>query len=160
MYDPEFERAISMVMRDEGGYVNDPDDPGGETKYGISARSYPGVDIQALTADGARAIYWAHWWLPFRFGALPMPFSAKSFDISINCGARKSIAMLQAAAGILGDGEIGPLTIATVERAHPDALWTRYVARIVEHYRVIAVSTPKSMKYLDGWLRRANETVT
>ena len=53
----EFKLAIPRVITNEGGYVNDPDDPGGETKYGISKRSYPALDIKNLTVEQATAIY-------------------------------------------------------------------------------------------------------
>lgn len=58
----DFEKAIQKILRSEGGYVNDPNDKGGETKYGISKRSYPNVDIKNLTLAGAKAIYKRDFW--------------------------------------------------------------------------------------------------
>ena len=58
-----FERAFEMVIGAEGGYVNDPHDPGGETKFGISKRAYPNEDIKALTIERARELYLRDYWL-------------------------------------------------------------------------------------------------
>jgi lysozyme family protein len=58
-----FERAFELVLGHEGGYVNDPQDPGGETKFGISKRAYPNEDIKALTVERARELYLRDYWL-------------------------------------------------------------------------------------------------
>ena len=70
-YSPEFLSAVERVLADEGGYSSNPADPGGETRFGISARSNPGVDIATLTRDQAVNIYWREWWLRFGFAQLP-----------------------------------------------------------------------------------------
>ena len=62
-----FDLAIPIVLENEGGYVNDPADPGGETKYGISKRSYPALDIKNLTVEQATAIYLRDFW---QFGGI------------------------------------------------------------------------------------------
>ena len=61
-YPPAFERAVTRLLGDEGGYVDNPADPGGETKFGITKREYPQVDIAALTRAEAIAIYYCDWW--------------------------------------------------------------------------------------------------
>ena len=58
----EFDDIIEVVLHHEGGYVNDPDDPGGETNFGVAKRSHPDVDIANLTKDGAKEIYKEHYW--------------------------------------------------------------------------------------------------
>ena len=62
MYNARFLKAFEKVLRHEGGYVNDPLDLGGETKYGISKRSYPHLDIKNLTLDQAKQIYFRDFW--------------------------------------------------------------------------------------------------
>ena len=77
-YSPEFLAAVERVLAEEGGYSSDPGDPGGATKFGISARAHPGVDIATLTRDAAVSIYWREWWLPFGFAQLPAAIAAKT----------------------------------------------------------------------------------
>lgn len=66
-YSKKFERAFSCVLQNEGVYVNDPSDSGGETKYGISKRSYPNLDIKNLTLEEAKKIYFCDYWLKGKF---------------------------------------------------------------------------------------------
>ena len=68
-YPPAFERAVARLLGDEGGYVDNPADPGGETKFGITKREYPQVDIAALTRAEAIAIYFRDWWQRYRWQA-------------------------------------------------------------------------------------------
>lgn len=81
-----FEGAFSIVVGIEAGYVNDPDDPGGETKYGISKRSYPSLDIQNLTIDDARAIYRRDFWDHINLDSLPWELALIRFDCEVNQG--------------------------------------------------------------------------
>ena len=66
-----FEEIIDKVIEHEGGYVNDPDDPGGETKYGIAKKSNPDVDIKNLTIEQAKEIYWDKYWVPNKVDKVP-----------------------------------------------------------------------------------------
>jgi lysozyme family protein len=81
-----FEAAFLLVVGAEGGYVNDPNDPGGETKYGISKHSYPNVDIANLTYDGAKAIYLRDYWTPLSLDSKPWATALLKFDASVNQG--------------------------------------------------------------------------
>jgi len=96
-YSPEFLTAVERVLAFEGGYSSNPDDPGGVTNFGISARSHPGLDIAALTRDAAIEIYWRQWWLRFGFARLPAAAAAKTFDLAVNIGAGCAIQCLQRA---------------------------------------------------------------
>ncbi len=78
-YSPEFLAAVERVLADEGGYSSNPADPGGATRFGISARSNPGVNIAALTRDAAIEIYWREWWLRFGFAQLPDAIAVQDF---------------------------------------------------------------------------------
>ena len=66
----DFEKAVEFVLRMEGGYVNDPKDPGGETNFGIAKKSYPGVDIKNLTEEQAEEIYKRDYWEKYNIGEL------------------------------------------------------------------------------------------
>ncbi len=96
-YSPEFLSAVERILADEGGYSSNPSDPGGATKFGISARSNPGVNIATLTRDQAVNIYWREWWLRFGFAQLPDAIGAKTFDLAVNIGAAHAIECLRRA---------------------------------------------------------------
>lgn len=82
----DFDRAFYIVIGMEGGYSNNPRDPGGETKFGISKRAYPSLDIQNLTIEQAKGIYAAHYWLAAGCPSLKWPMSLYVFDCAVNQG--------------------------------------------------------------------------
>lgn len=112
-----FDQAFERLLGHEGGYVNDPRDPGGETNWGISKRAYPNVDIKALTQDGAKAIYRRDYWAPVRADELPELVRFDVFDAAVNHGASQSAKWLQRAAGANPDGVIGAQTVAAARAA-------------------------------------------
>jgi hypothetical protein len=122
-----FEAAMNFVLRWEGGYVNDPYDPGGETKYGISKRQYPHLDIKNLTLDQAKEIYRRDYWAPSGCDKLPPQAAVALFDTAVNIGVRRALSLWSQSGG-------------RVE----DFLWKR-----VEYY----VAVP-DVRFLKGWIRR------
>ena len=92
----DFETALKFVLKWEGGYSNDPNDPGGETKYGISKRSYPELDISKLTLKQAKEIYYQNYWLKIGCDELPYPFNIVVFDTAVNMGRRRAMEFLNA----------------------------------------------------------------
>lgn len=92
---PLFDQCFDLLMGHEGGYVNDARDPGGETNWGISKRSYPNVDIRNLTQDGAKAIYHRDFWTAMNCDALPAPLALVVFDTAVNSGRTRANAFLQ-----------------------------------------------------------------
>lgn len=147
-YSTAFMKAVQRVLREEGGYSNDPRDPGGETQYGISKRAYPVLDIARLTVEDAIAIYHRDYWLAASCDKLPADVAPAVFDAAVNQGVSRAIQMLQAATGANVDGVAGPKTIAAASK--PDALVDFTVQRIL-HY----VALPAFRTYGKGWLRRA-----
>ncbi len=85
-----FGRAIEFVLRWEGGYSNDPSDPGGETKYGISKRAHPDVDIANLTLEDAKTIYRAEYWVPLGCDGLDWPLDLVCMDSGVNLGPSRA----------------------------------------------------------------------
>jgi lysozyme family protein len=81
-----FDQAFVIVVGIEAGYVNDPQDPGGETKYGISKRSYPNLDIAHLTLDQAKAIYFEDYWTPAGCDSMRWELALCVFDAAVNQG--------------------------------------------------------------------------
>ena len=92
----DFDKAVKFTLKWEGGYSNDPNDPGGETKYGISKRSYPELDISKLTLKQAKEIYYQNYWLKAGCDGLPYPFDIIVFDTSVNMGKRRALEFLNA----------------------------------------------------------------
>lgn len=145
-----FDRALAFVLQHEGGYSNDPLDPGGETNYGISKRAYPGADIRNLTRDQAADIYFADYWRAGCCEALPPGVAIMHFDACVNQGIGTASKVLQLAASVTSDGKVGPKTLAAVQRMRADDLLTEYAARRMSHYgRLSHFET-----YGLGWSRR------
>lgn len=114
-----FDEAFTRLLGHEGGYVNDPRDPGGETNWGISKRAYPNVDIKTLTQDSAKAIYRRDYWAPVRADELPDVVRFDVFDAAVNSGVSQAAKWLQRAAGTNPDGVIGAVTIGAARAAGP-----------------------------------------
>ena len=152
-----FYKEIKKVVEREGGYVNDPDDPGGETKYGISKKAYPKVDIKHLTLDDAVEIYKNDYWIPAKVEQLPDRLQGQYFDMVVNQGKVKSARILQRACNgknknkIEVDGQVGPKTIKATAKLEPERL---RAYRLMEYAR-LALTRPELEKYYYGWVRRA-----
>lgn len=113
---PGFEDAVALVLRHEGGYANDPSDPGGETNFGISKRAYPNLDIRTLTVADATAIYRRDYWDAIQGDSLPYPLAVVTFDAAVNSGVGQAAKWLQEALGVVDDGVVGPKTVAAAQR--------------------------------------------
>jgi lysozyme family protein len=122
-----FKKALKFVLKWEGGYSNDPNDPGGETKYGVSKRSYPELDISKLSLKQAEEIYHQNYWLKAGCDELPYPFNIIVFDTAVNLGRRRALEFLS---------------------AYND--WRDYLLRRIEFY-----TKCKGAKiYIRGWMNR------
>lgn len=110
----DFNAAFESTIGHEGGYVNDARDPGGETKYGISKRAYPGANIPKLTLDDAKAIYLRDYWQACKCDLMPDPVAFAVFDLAVNAGRNAAIRDLQTALDVESDGVLGPKTLAAI----------------------------------------------
>lgn len=113
---PRFEAAFSVLLKHEGGFVNHPRDPGGATKFGISKKAHPDVDVSSLTLDDAKAIYWREYWQRLRCDELPPGLALLVFDAGVNNGVGRAARWLQEAAGVVQDGRVGPITVAAARK--------------------------------------------
>lgn len=104
----DFDTAFTRLLGHEGGYSNDPRDPGGETNWGISKRSYPNVDIKNLTVEGAKEIYCRDFWDPL--GDAPAAIKFQAFDFAVNSGIQTAVRKLQVAVGAADDGHWGAIS--------------------------------------------------
>jgi lysozyme family protein len=171
--DDRFAAALAIVLAHEGGYQAMPDDPGnwtggkvgaGElkgTKFGLSAATYPALDIAALTEAAAAPIYRRDWWDRFGLGRLPPSIAAKVFDAAVNIGIDEAVRALQRALRaarairIEEDGRLGPATLAAVRATAADAVLPALREALAGHYRLIVAGNPAQARFLNGWLARA-----
>ncbi len=137
------------------GYVNDPADAGGETKYGIAANHNPGVNIRGLTLQSSKKIYESKYWIPNFGEQLPYPLNVVHFDAAINNGGGNAAKFLQRALGVVDDGQIGPKTLAAI-KAHRDinGLCLLALEKRDAFFRAIVANKPVQAKFLKGWLNR------
>lgn len=107
-----FEQVFDRTLGHEGNYSNNPNDPGGETKWGISKRSYPNLIIKDLTEEDAFNIYKRDFWDRLGMDRLPDGVQFQLFDFAINSGIETSIRYFQRALGVADDGHFGPVSFA------------------------------------------------
>lgn len=124
----DFDTVINRVLGNEGGYVNRPEDPGGETNWGISKRSYPDVDVKNLTREAAIEIYRQDFWAKVGAAELPAPLMFQAIDFAVNSGCETAVRYLQLAAGVADDGHVGPATLAALQAMPPAVLLVTYLA--------------------------------
>lgn len=145
-----FDKAVDIIIKHEGGYVNDPRDPGGETKYGISKRVYPHLDIANLTIDDAKKIYKKDYWDANYCDELPEKIRLMVFDTSVNQGVGAAGRLLQQSLKCKVDGAIGPKTIKTAKLMEPEILLAEFAS-----HRAVRYSKTKNFDiYGRGWLKR------
>ena len=142
-----FDAALALVVGEEGNYSNDPRDTGGETKFGISKRAYPQLDIAALSLDKAKAIYRRDYWERNRCGEMPWRWALAVFDACVNQGG--GVRWAQLALSTVEDGTVGPETLALMASAADDD-YRGFLALRAEAY----VRERSSAIYGHGWLKR------
>lgn len=144
-----FDTAFDRLMGNEGGYVNEPTDPGGETNWGISKRSYPDVDISNLTRDQAKAIYLRDFWTPL--GATPDAVKFQVFDFAVNSGIQTAIRKLQAAIGVADDGHWGPVSAAKLADMPVSTVLMLFIAQRLRFWAALSTWS----EFGKGWALRA-----
>ena len=154
----QFDDIIEVVLHNEGGYVNDPKDPGGANNFGIAKRSHPDVDIKNLTKEDAKRIYYQDYWMKNRVPQLPDELKHIYFDMCVNQGRGRAVKILQQAANAKGaelkvDGGLGPKTLSAMKGVELQ----RVRAYRVKYYADLVTRKPDLEKFYYGWFRRALE---
>jgi lysozyme family protein len=177
-YDTKFLTAVARVLRHEGGYVNDPNDPGGVTNFGISLRwastLHPEMkdfteldvdgdgiiepeEIKNMSKDDAIALYYDYWWSApsNNYGSINDPMLAgKVFDIAVNVGNLRANKRLQTVASIIPiDGIIGPHSLNVINTANPQILINKFIDSMIAYYE----SIPNNSRYIKGWIARVTD---
>lgn len=145
-----FDQAFERLIGHEGGYVNNPADPGGETNFGISKRSYPMENIRGMTLERAKGIYLRDYWEPAGCNAVPDGLRFDLFDMAVNSGVTTAIRTLQNSVGAAADGVIGPKTAAAINAMEAP----RLVARFNGWRLAFMANTPQFDTFGRGWARR------
>jgi lysozyme family protein len=161
-----FEKAFIELIGIEGGYVNDPTDRGGETKYGISKRSYPNLDIKNLTLEKAKEIYLEDYWKGSgSHHMLKYELALELFDTGVNMGQSMSRIFLQEALNLMNrngqdfpdldvDGKLGPITITAYKKVDDKILLKVLNGLQFSRYVWICKERPDQEKYFNGWMKR------
>lgn len=157
-----FAACIPIILQSEGGFVNDPRDPGGATNLGITKaalelyRGHPVSvdDVKHLTRAEAESIYLANYYNPAHCPDLPAGADLAVFDIAVNSGVGRAVRMLQQAAGVATDGHFGPQTLAAVRAMSAAGLIRNLHDTRERFYR----SLPTFDRFGKGWLARNDRT--
>jgi len=173
MYTDIYNKAFKIVIGNEGGYVNNPSDPGGETKYGIAKRSFPNLDIKNLTLEKAKEIYYKNYWNTKKLNLddiakFDEKIAIELFDTGINQGIVTSSKYLQEALNLLNrneklfpdmkvDGWIGKKTLDALDKLRsydkPALLKILNGLQFMRYYN-IAERNPIQEKFFSGWMKR------
>lgn len=164
-----FEPAFDYLMQheDPGKTGRVTSDSGGLTRWGISQKAYPELDIRNLTLEQAAAIYRRDYFQPVHGYQLGnQRIASKLLDMAVNMGVKAAVMILQVAINIhcaprgallVEDGMMGSRTIIAVNNADTSLLLTGMQEVSAQHYQEIARKNPSEEQYLQGWLRRASE---
>ncbi len=145
-----FDQAFKILMKHEGGYVWDPMDPGGQTRFGLSKRAYPHLDIDKVTVDDAQKIYERDYWFAVRAAELPAALRYSVFDAAVNSGNRQAILWLQRSAGAKDDGVLGPKTLTAVAESDPYRLACSFNGQRLRHFTGLKTW----QRFGRGWAQR------
>lgn len=156
---PEVEEGLinTKAQRKAVGYVDDPYDNGGETKFGVARNANPDLDITNLTWEEAKEVYHRRYWLNGSCDKLPARVAVLHFDGCVNHGVGRANKFLQRALEVGDDGVIGPRTIRAAHEADEIDICTAICDQREQFYRRIVNNNPSQGRFLNGWLRRINE---
>lgn len=153
-----FEECIEVILKHEGGYVNDPDDLGGETKFGITKRTFPNEDIKNLTKERAIFLYKKFFWDKFKIEQYPLSLRLSMFDMSVNMGNKNAIKVLQRSLGVKDDGIAGAITLGKLDEIE---FVSEFIGNLtmfrVKYYITFAIKNPRNTKFLNGWISRTHD---
>ena len=165
--DNNFSKAFEIVIGHEGGYVDDPQDRGGETKFGISKRSYPDVDIKNLTLQDAKEIYYKDFWnvRKMNLDHVPLEVAVELFDTGVNIGSSTTRKMLQKALNLLNrvetrfadikmDGWIGKETLRVLKMVDQKELLKVLNGLQFVRYLEIVERDHTQERFFAGWIKR------
>lgn len=155
--DPAIQAGLidTRENRRKTGYVNHPNDRGGETKFGIAA-NFDSVNIKTLTLDQAKAIYEKKYWFANQCDKMEYPLNVLHFDACVNHGGKAAVKFLQRALGptVKTDGVLGPITLAKIKEYDATEISQLALkAREQFYYRLVELK-PSQQVFMKGWMNR------
>lgn len=147
----DFDQAFDRLIGNEGGYTPGEGDPGGETNWGISKRSYPDVDIANLTRDDAKEIYLRDFWQRGQMDQYDPAIAFQVFDMAVNSGIETAVRTLQRAADVAEDGHIGPVTVAAIRAKSTTDMLMLFIAHRLKFWTKLSTW----QRFGKGWANRA-----
>jgi len=153
--------CVNLVFSAEGGYVDDPDDAGGETKFGISKKSYPNIDIKNITQNDAREIYRRDFWDKIKGDEIKsFEIAKKLLLLSVNAGVSQAVKVLQWSLHDQGydlkvDGIVGKQTLKVINFDNFKVTELFFLIGIIKFYKMLVDGRRSNSKFLYGWLNRA-----
>lgn len=151
----DFNTAFDRLIGHEQGYVNNPNDPGGETNWGISKRSYPLLDIKNLTRDQSKEIYLRDFWNRINADKLPDGVAYQLFDFAVNSGIETAVRYFQRALGVADDGHWGTFSQAAADQASESDMIMGLNAERLDFMTRLS-NWPNASK---GWARRVSQNL-
>lgn len=155
------DKAIEYALKNEGLYSNDKDDSGGETKFGISKRSYPNLDIKNLSVQKAKQIYKKDFWENQNYKNIKNEnLAIKIFDLAVNVGTSRANKLIKRSLRSVNkkveeNGILDDITICLINESDATDLLSALKSEAAGYYRLIVSTKPHRAKYLKGWLNRA-----
>ena len=150
-----FEKAINKILKFEGGYVNDKNDSGGETKFGISKKTYPNLDIKNLTIGQAKEIYKRDYWNKIKGDFIKSQKIAELlFDTAINMGIKTAIILAQKCLNVKVDGILGKITLSVLNSIDEEKFIYCFKLQRIKRYLWIVKRNKKNRKFFFGWVNR------
>ena len=153
-----WQKSFKLMLKSEGGYVNNPADPGGMTNLGVTKATWENwvgresdeAEMRELTPEKVEPLYKKKYWDAVRGDELPMGLDYLMFDFAVNAGAGRAIKTLQTAIGVTPDGGFGSMTMAAVQAVDPVELIERFSQAKEDFYRSLTTFAT----FGKGWLNR------
>lgn len=160
----DFRKAVKFVLEKEGHLSNDSADEGGLTKFGISTKAYPDLDIRGLTKEQAIDIYRRDYWEPQLCGLMEDWLAIVVFGTSVIMGVWKAAMLVQQSINMCGgslveDGDIGPKTIAAVKQMDQTKLGMYVLAERLKFCTRLCRKKPSQKRFLSGWVNRVADLI-
>lgn len=148
----DFKIAVALTLQHEGGFVDNPADPGGATNMGVEQRDVPNTPIHTLTVAQAEAYYQANYWKPLYSQIEVQDIASKLFDMGVLFGVGTTVKILQKVVGVLPvDGGFGPMTLAVVNLFNPSQCLSLFKTALKAHAVQVVAAKPTEAIFLQGW---------
>ncbi|KPK27190.1 MAG: hypothetical protein AMJ66_11370 [Betaproteobacteria bacterium SG8_40] len=156
-----FDKCFALILQDEGGYVNDPRDPGGRTNMGVTQRAWEAYVrkevneefMRKLTPEMVKPFYQIMYWNRLRCDEMPAGVDYAAFDLAVNSGVNRAVKFLQEIVGVPVDGVVGPRTLAAIANYEP----RRLIIALCDARLHFLQGLSTFGTYGKGWTRRVTD---